>query len=1451
MCEKDLNELFDGVEIIPCQEAKQQAKARMLEAAEQMSDHKPNIFRRYIMELNQTARKAKFRLTRHHMQGAVAMLLAGIIVVSTMVFTPGINLLGTIFRGFEDAEEITLMASPSSIDARADFETGIFTLSGLPAGETGNITEDHIALGGYLDTMAVESITAGDESITITLVQGEFGFFDSDPMVDWQGISSDALIAISPEAFRNKNFFYQAVIEVVYPEMLIDVEFIDFNPDQAVNQVVNLTLINDSFIRAIEASDIAITGGIDDGTVSNLSQNGNGFSFNLSGVLDGSIDSIAVVVTGDALEKGYDLTAVIQKGRVPSVEQASPLYATTQERQELEVYVENDTFAQNLTLSMLTFEGSVGQAAVAEYERVDDNHLKLIIEGRLESGEGGITFSSAAFESGRARLTAYIHVAQPELYFYDDQVMMNTNNPSFRIMTNYYSDEVPELELTVGGALSGTTVANWEWDDSVITLELAGTAVSGGAFIETKGMFETRVDFTVNAINLDIAPEEPTQTPVIRFHEPYSQYVPQYSNLMPSNEPFTFIPTVDPADRFFYGVNVTKMALHVKVTAVTQTISSVAMSVTAAISLFQMFDSIFGWGIFGPSDHSIVMERLDEIERKIEEVNDEVKKTQDMIIRGFTENKYDVNGMFNQANLDYLSQFIRTYRNMINTLEDNPDELERQLKTHLTYGNSYGSETKAYNAVGAMYSMLNKLDPYTTNARGEVTGVNTNSLTYDYAKLAKIDTPFYHNTADMLHEYMVGWETTLCGYIAIISTIFDTNTAFNPASANFYAKERDDLLDRIIQVNENMTKYLVEDHLIYFEAREEFYEGLDKPYVQDGAAVKNITYGQRSYNYDAEQAIVVYLNKTGAKYGFFNTGDRGVGSAYSVPYGSYNATSSNDTTQIGTDFNNIALGAGSVFGSFSNINNRGLTFNQFMTLFTNGAWWNPDFTWSQYSFDRKSSHTHHNVVPGTATASSISSKLPQINATDMWKARIGADGAKVTSSGYTLTNKTTYANMQELKSFNPVSPIREQRPLNDRKVDKPISGNDYYIANYVSMNFLTPHNRSVANGARLSSFKPDNNPLQAIKFTQLANNEWRLTVAVSEKSLYTSGANVYQGVYKDSKEFKWRLIDLGDGVYNIQNVGTGNVLTLDAIETFGFDGTYFNNTKANGTVRQKFVLFDAPVLASRPVNGGRYYIANAAYGFRLTTRNASFVTGLVTFMEVMRNSVYGSEYNLDLWDTRFQVEFIDIGGGKWVLKYVNSGYLLGAHPRDSSSAYLRTSRQMYNETGLGVDSEQLRKNTNYQWQITVSADSKVTFTNVGTKLVMGYRGLKNVDALQDYYMSLNLHPARNSDEMKFYLYEANNTASGCRHTYDSSGYCTKCREDFPIMIASMSNTTMQAAKSNIPVRLRPYAPDEILLRLSVGTPVTITGRGTNSVGNLWYRVSIDDKEYWIFSDNLK
>lgn len=87
----------------------------------------------------------------------------------------------------------------------------------------------------------------------------------------------------------------------------------------------------------------------------------------------------------------------------------------------------------------------------------------------------------------------------------------------------------------------------------------------------------------------------------------------------------------------------------------------------------------------------------------------------------------------------------------------------------------------------------------------------------------------------------------------------------------------------------------------------------------------------------------------------------------------------------------------------------------------------------------------------------------------------------------------------------------------------------------------------------------------------------------------------------------------------------------------------------------------------------------------------------------------------------------------------------------------------------------------------------------------------------------------------------------CSHSYGDTGYCTKCKQEFPISLTPV-NAVYKTVKKDVPVRNRPYAPEKSVATLAKGAKVTVVASGNNSQGNLWYKLSDNT---WVFSGNVE
>jgi len=435
MNEKDLNEILNKAEIKPDLDAKQRAKERMLTQAYQK---RKGVI---TMKTNQetTAKKQKqsgkvtpmFKITRQHWQGAVAMLLVCMLSLSAFIVSGnGGFLLGTTFRGYEDAAEQSITVSPDSIEAVKDYAGQEFTLAGLPEDELTRIKPEHIFLGGYLIGMTVQKVEVSEADLIVTVAAGEPAEQSED--VDFGDYADKSgVIAVSPEPFRDKGFYYQAELDVLFPGLSSKTEAIAQEDDLTVEQEITLTLENDSFSGTLTADDIDISGGFDSVAAQNLNQGGQNLTFTLSGKADGNFGAALFTIPGNKLEKGLDVGLSIGIGRVPEAVQSSPLYVNSKEPQVLRIFMDYDSFTDDINPSMLTLGGVMNEFEITGFEVISSKTVELTLNGGPSSpGTGTVTFDSAAVWSGRVGRVAQINVENvPEplgLIFDDDIIIEQT-----------------------------------------------------------------------------------------------------------------------------------------------------------------------------------------------------------------------------------------------------------------------------------------------------------------------------------------------------------------------------------------------------------------------------------------------------------------------------------------------------------------------------------------------------------------------------------------------------------------------------------------------------------------------------------------------------------------------------------------------------------------------------------------------------------------------------------------------------------------------------------------------------------------------------------------------------------------------------------------------------------------------------------------------------------------
>ncbi|MCL2013943.1 MAG: hypothetical protein FWG69_03030 [Oscillospiraceae bacterium] len=356
--------------------------------------------------------KPKFKITRQHVEGAIAMLLVCVLTVSAIsISTRGGWPFGAVFEGYEEAQEKTIAISPNSIDAVKDYAGQAFTLTGLPEGEHANIKPEHVVLGGYFDGLTVQKVEVSEANLVVTVAAGNA--HENSAAVDWEDYNGgNGIIAVSPAAFSDKSFYYQGETVVLYPRLISETEAIAQKDDLTVSQEITLTLENDSFAGTMTADDLEISGGFDQVKAEKFRHEGQKLIFTLNGKADGEFGGAHFTVPGDKLSKKLDVSFSSGIGRVPMAVQSGPLYINSPEPQKLRIFIDYDAFTDDVNLSMITFGGVMSAFEVAGFERINAKTVELTLKGGPSAaGTGTVRFDSAAVLSGRSGRTAEITAA--------------------------------------------------------------------------------------------------------------------------------------------------------------------------------------------------------------------------------------------------------------------------------------------------------------------------------------------------------------------------------------------------------------------------------------------------------------------------------------------------------------------------------------------------------------------------------------------------------------------------------------------------------------------------------------------------------------------------------------------------------------------------------------------------------------------------------------------------------------------------------------------------------------------------------------------------------------------------------------------------------------------------------------------------------------------------------
>jgi hypothetical protein len=681
------------------------------------------------------------------------MLLVVAISFSALYVTNSGNFpFGTMFRNDPDATEMGMYASPSEVEARADFYGQTFNLTGLPEDDLDGIRSEHIFLGGYFANMSADVISTGGGVLTIT-VNPNPSYGDQNA-VDWQDyIGGDGLIAIAPDAFSDRAYYYQTAVGIIYPQLSCDTLSIDYVPDVEVSHSVTLTLFNDTFSRSLSPQDIDITGGMSGGSISNLSQSGNTVIFTLGGTLDQNFDNIKLTISGGAMEKGLDISADIQKGRVLTAEQASSLYVIDRNTQTLDIFVQNDTFSENVNRSMLTFGGIMNELAVTGVDRIDSNTLRLTVNGTFREGTGLIVLDSNAFTTGRSGLAADVTVAVPQIHA-DSLLFLSETDPSLFIMTDVIEGMTEsDLQFALGGSLDGMTVGSVEFTSGGgAYLHLSGTPSDGIASLKVSGLFEADANFDVVCQTTSVSMEN-------SFDFNFTSVPAQVS--APSN-----------------AGSMASAALKLSAGDMAASFAKSAASSAGSYVAGKAMSSLFEAAGF-PGFEAQTSAMLSQIINMISELSSKVSVMQTTMIRRFDELDYrlEKSKFFKPTN--DVKNYIDDYQWVLSLTDVSDKDKRLRAMCDLYYKDEMTNTASVFR--DNVKTIARNLNPYHPNGTE-----NTDSLTFAYRKSLVTNTPFKHNIAELMHQYIDEWSALLLECKGILAEIYAQNMLLYPNSANEY-----------------------------------------------------------------------------------------------------------------------------------------------------------------------------------------------------------------------------------------------------------------------------------------------------------------------------------------------------------------------------------------------------------------------------------------------------------------------------------------------------------------------------------------------------------------------------------------------------------------------------------------------------------------------------------------
>lgn len=712
--------------------------------------------------------KSKFKITKHHLQGAVAMLLVCVMTISAVGITNGNWPFGTTFKGYEDAQEMPLQIEADTIEARADFTEQAFTVTGLPEDELAAIKPEHVFLGGYFADKSVKNIEASETALLVT-VSPEAPVNDDSDEVDWENyLGGDGIIAVSPEAFKDKSYYYQGIVPVIYPELVSETEAIEQDYDGNVSQSITLTLKNDSFTGSLTAEDLEISGGFESVKAENLTQSENSITFTLTGKTDGNFGSAYFDISGDSLEKGLNVKFSAGIGRVPMPYQVGSLCVMNDDTQTLEIFLDYDSFDKDIRLSMLTFGGVMESFEVTGFELVNTMTVRLTLKGRPQAGTGTVRFDSSAVTSGRSGRVCEITVGEPDLIVEQD-VPSDRKDPSFMVQfAGIPGLKEGDVRFTLDGALGGLTITDLYWTMDTVTVYTRGTAGKGEGVIRVTGLYEAETRFEVT--------DERTST-----------IAATAQTIATGGSPVQTL-----------GMDMTANSVEAAPVVMVELLTAkgffgaVAKGIGVGVAKkagSKVFDEVLGaLGMGDPSTGEV----LDAVLKELDKMQAQAKTNTDVIMARLDKIDYDITseavGDIHNSIKEYYNEFVR----MEGEGGLSEDSLVDWKKENLTYSRT--GPLGASQFIDNLNLLLNRLDPLYTDA------LRRESLTVKFETECKSHLPFEHNVYMAVNDYLEKWYTELAQYLTLAAEIYAYNAEYGDKStAETVSIKVSDLCKRIVE----------------------------------------------------------------------------------------------------------------------------------------------------------------------------------------------------------------------------------------------------------------------------------------------------------------------------------------------------------------------------------------------------------------------------------------------------------------------------------------------------------------------------------------------------------------------------------------------------------------------------------------------------------------------------